>query len=73
MSQGPKKKVFILQEGGFTHAPLTLLIIRVVLLLSFYGELNPLNSPTVCLNEINTFSIEILIFYLTSIIRSILN
>ena len=34
--------MFILQEGGFTHAPLTLLVIRVVLLLTFYGVLNPL-------------------------------
>ena len=36
------KNVFILQEGGFTRALLTLLVIRVVLLLTFYGVLNPL-------------------------------
>ena len=37
-----RKNVSILQEGGFTPAPLTLLVIRVVLLLTLYGVLNPL-------------------------------
>ena len=41
-SQGPKKNVPMLQEGGFTPAPLTLLAIRVVLLHMLYGVLNPL-------------------------------
>ena len=36
------KNVLILQKGGFTTAPLTLLAIRVVLLHMLYGELNPL-------------------------------
>ena len=37
-----RKNVPILQEGGFTPAPSTLLVIRVVLLHTFYGVLNPL-------------------------------
>ena len=41
-SQGPKKNVPILKEGGFTPGPLTLLVIRVVLLHMLYGVLNPL-------------------------------
>ena len=43
-SQGPNKNVFILKEGDFTHVLLTLLVIRVVLLLTFYGVLNRLIS-----------------------------
>ena len=42
MSQGPKKNVPILQKGGFIPDPLTLLAIRVVLLQTLYGVLNPL-------------------------------
>ena len=41
-SQGPKKNVPILQKGGFIPVPLTLLAIRVVLLQTLYGVLNPL-------------------------------
>ena len=37
-----RKNVPILQKGGFTPAPLTLLAIRVVLLHELYGVLNPL-------------------------------
>ena len=37
-----RKNVSILQKGGFTPAPLTLLAIRVVLLHTLYGVLNPL-------------------------------
>ena len=37
-----RKNVPILQKGGFTPAPLTLLAIRVVLLHTLYGVLNPL-------------------------------
>ena len=34
--------ILILQVGGFTPAPLTLLVIRVVLLHTLYGVLNSL-------------------------------
>ena len=37
-----RKNVPILQKGGFISASLTLLAIRVVLLLTLYGVLNPL-------------------------------
>ena len=37
-----RKNVSILQKGGFTPASLTLLAIRVVLLHTLYGVLNPL-------------------------------
>ena len=37
-----RKNVLILQKGGFTPAPLTLLAIRVVLLHTLYGVSNPL-------------------------------
>merc|ERR1712001_442186 len=37
-----RKNVHILQKGGFTPAPLTLLAIRVVLLQALYGVSNPL-------------------------------
>ena len=37
-----RKNVPILQKGGFTPAPLTLLAIRVVLLHTLYGVFNPL-------------------------------
>ena len=43
-SQGPKKNVFILIGGGSTPDPPTLLVIRVVLLRTLYGELNPFFS-----------------------------
>ena len=37
-SQGPKKNLSKLQKGGLTPVPLTLLVIRVVLLLWSYGS-----------------------------------
>ena len=37
-----RKNVFILQEEGFTLAPLKMLIIGTVLLLKPYGVLNPI-------------------------------
>ena len=43
-AKDPRKNVLILQEGGFTPATLTLLVIRVVLLHTLYGVLNPLIS-----------------------------
>ena len=44
LSAKDQKNVPILQKGGFTPASLTLLAIRVVLLHTPYGVLNPLIS-----------------------------
>ena len=45
-----RKNVPILQERGFTPAPWTLLVIRIVLLQSLYGVLNPLILQLYVLN-----------------------
>ena len=48
-SQVPKKSIHF-SRGGFTTAPWTLLVIRVVLLQTLYGVLNPLIPQLYILN-----------------------